>query len=259
MRKRALTLALLVPAVATLAAAAANGHDASATSQLSLGWNNVAYMGDTRAPSEALSGIAGKYAAVYRWNTTTQAYDMYAPGAPAYANSLSSVATGDALWINVTGTGGSLPSVTTGGGTGTPGGPGKVAVPASAFLPASDLALYEKTFNELRPASTDDASKRYYAPINLPDGATITSMTAHYEATGGDVQVRLDYTPLGNGSTTANIFKLVEVLSSSGASPQTSTAFAHTVDNGANVYFLVVDLTGGAGTKLRGVSVAFTR
>ena len=116
MRKRALTLALLVPAVATLAAAAANGHDASATSQLALGWNNVAYMGDTRAPSEALSGIAGKYAAVYRWNTTTQAYDMYAPSAPAYANSLTSVATGDALWINVTGTGGSLPSVTTGGG-----------------------------------------------------------------------------------------------------------------------------------------------
>ncbi|MFN8506418.1 MAG: hypothetical protein U0547_02475 [Dehalococcoidia bacterium] len=259
MRKRALTLALLVPAVATLAAAAANGHDARATSQLSLGWNNVAYMGDTRPPSEALSGIAGKYAAVYRWNPGSQSYDMYAPGAPSYANSMTSLSTGDAVWINVTGSGGSLPSLNTSGGTGGTSGPGKVAIPASAFLPASDLALYEKTFNELRPAGTDDASKRYYAPVNLPDGATISSMTAHFEATGGDVQVRLDYTPLGNGSTTANIFKLVEVLSSAGASPQTATAFAHTVDNGTNVYFLVVDLTGGAGTKLRGVSIAYTR
>jgi hypothetical protein len=84
-------------------------------------------------------------------------------------------------------------------------------------------------------------------------------MTAHFEATGGEVHVRLDYTPMSNGEAPAQIYKLVEVLSTSGGSPQTATAFAHTVDNGANVYFLVVDLTGGAGTKLRGVSVAWTR
>jgi hypothetical protein len=30
------------------------------------------------------------------------------------------------------------------------------------------------------------------------------------------------------------------------------------VDNGANVYFLVVDLTGGSASKLRGVSISYT-
>ncbi len=38
----------------------------------------------------------------------------------------------------------------------------------------------------------------------------------------------------------------------------TPGAFAHTVDNSANVYFLIVDLTGGADTKLYGVSITYT-
>lgn len=43
-----------------------------------------------------------------------------------------------------------------------------------------------------------------------------------------------------------------------GRLPQTATAFAHTVDNGANVYFIVVDLTGGPASKLKGVSISYT-
>ena len=89
------------------------------------------------------------------------------------------------------------------------------------------------------------------------NGASITSMTAAYEGTGETVKVRLDYTPITNGDATASVFKLAEVISSSGAAPQTANAFAHTVDNGANVYFLVVDLTGGAASKLRGVSISY--
>jgi hypothetical protein len=46
--------------------------------------------------------------------------------------------------------------------------------------------------------------------------------------------------------------------STSGPSPVTAPAFAHTVDNSANVYFLVVDLNGGPAAKLRGVTVAYT-
>ena len=82
-------------------------------------------------------------------------------------------------------------------------------------------------------------------------------MTAALKA-GDTVKIRLDYTAITNGDQSASVFKLAEVLSSAGSSPQTATAFAHTVDNGANVYFLVVDLTGGAASKLRGVSISYT-
>lgn len=251
-------MALLAAATiaAALAAGVLLGGDARAGTLLVRGWNNVAYLGDTRAPAAALSTIEGQYSAVYRWDAAQQKFALYAPNAPAYVNTLAEIRTGDAVWVNMTADGGSLPSLPASGSSFPSSG--RIAVAASSFLPASDLALYQKSFNELAPIGSDDASKRYYAPINLPDGVTVTSMTVAFEASGGDVQVRLDYTPLGNGSATASIYKLVEVVSTAGSSPQTATAFAHTVDNGANVYFLVVDLTGGPGTKLHGVSIAYT-
>ncbi len=228
----------------------------AASTSLVKGWNNIAYMGEGAAPSEALSEIAGKYEAVYRWDSAAQQYRVYGPQLPAFANTLSSIATGDSIWISLTAQTAQL-TASVGGGGGA-AGPGRVSIAASTFLPANDLAIYEKSFNQLNPVGTDIESQRYYAPVSLPDGATVTSMTANYEATGGQVQVRLDYTPQANGNNAAQIFKLVEVLSSGGSSPQTQSAYAHTVDNGVNVYFVVVDLTGGTGTKLKGVSIAYT-
>lgn len=236
-------------------AALAGGPVAKANQQLVRGWNNVAYMGPARPPSEALSPIHGKYESVYRWDAVNKRFDIYAPGLPGFVNSIAELRPGDTVWINVTAQAAQLP----GGGASSSAAGGVLSVPASAFVPASDLAIYEKSFNELAPASTDDASKRYFATLHLPQGAVITSMTAAYETTGnGLVQLRLDYTPLGNGSAANQIFKLVEVLSSAGASPQTAQAFAHTVDNTQNVYFLVVDLIGGPAAKLKGVSIAYT-
>lgn len=253
MKVRNTALAGVVAAAIAVTATIGGGHAGAATNVVP-GWNNVPYLGNSAPPSEALASIAGQYNAVYKWDAGAKEYKLYAPGAPDYVNTLNQIQTGDAIWVNVSGQGGTLPGLQT---NGTTGGPGKFSVAASTFVPMNDLAVYEKSFNELYPVGKDEASKRYFAPVHLPDGATITSMTAAYEASGGDVQVRLDYTPLSNGSAQAQIYKLVEVLSTSGASPQTATAFAHTVDNGANVYFLVVDLTGGSGTKLRGVSIAY--
>ena len=229
------------------------GTGAHATTTLVRGWNNVAYMGDTKPPTEALATLGSSYRSVYRWNPAAGKFDMFAPGAPAYVNTLTELRAGDAIWLDLNAESGSLPSLamTTPAGTG-----GKITIPANAFVPANDLAIYEKSFNEIRPVGTDEASKRYYAPVTLPDGAKVASMTAAFETTGTDVQVRLDYTPLANGTSVSQIYKLVEVLSSAGASPQTATAFSHTVDNGANVYFLVVDLT-GPGSKLRGISITY--
>ncbi|MFN0146821.1 MAG: hypothetical protein ACKVT1_09935 [Dehalococcoidia bacterium] len=248
--------AVLALSAGVVFAGASPRGDARASTQLVRGWNNVAYLGAAKPPSEALSSINGQYSAVYKWNAADQKYELYAPGLPSYANTLTSIKPGDAIWVDLTSEAGSLPSVA-GAGSASPGS-GAVSIAASTFLPMSDLAIYQKSFNQIYPVGTDEASKRYIAPVILPDGVKITTMTAAFEATGGDVQVRLDYTPLGNGDGASQIFKLVEVLSTDGASPRTATAFAHTVDNKTNVYFLVVDLTGGPGTKLRGVSVAFS-
>jgi hypothetical protein len=251
---RALLLVAALSASVALAVAIAGSDQARATG-LVRGWNNVAYAGPARPPSEALAPIAGQYSAVYRWNAAAQSYELYGPGVPGYAATITQLQPGDAIWLNMTTEsaaelGPVSPSST--------GGSGHVSVAASAFLPANDLAIYEKTFNQLSPVGSDDPSVRYYAPVSLPDGATVTSMTATYETSGGAVQVRLDYTPMANGTAANQVFKLVEVVSTTGASPQTAQAFSHVVDNSANVYFLVVDLTGGAGSKLRGVSLAYT-
>ncbi|MBK6320154.1 MAG: hypothetical protein IPI33_00965 [Dehalococcoidia bacterium] len=248
------TLALTV--VTGFSAVAGNGRQATAA-QLLHGWNNISYLGASAAPSEALSGIAGQYAAVYRWDPVAQTYQLYAPGVPGYVNTLAQINPGDAIWVQYTQAAGELNTGSVGGTTPS-GGSGKLSIAASTFMPMSDLAIYEKNFNEVKPAGNDVASQRYFAPVTLPHGATITTMTAAFEGTGDTVKVRLDYTALTNGETSSAVYKLAEVLSSAGGSPQTATAFAHTVDNGANVYFLVVDLTGGPASKLRGVTISYT-
>ncbi|OAI42720.1 hypothetical protein AYO38_11285 [bacterium SCGC AG-212-C10] len=240
-----MVLAAAVPIVGALSMT----MPAAAGAQLTRGWNNVSYEGTSLPPSEALATLEGKYDSVYRWDAAAQQFDLFSPNVPGFVNSMDMLQKGDSVWINLKAESAELGAQPT----------GIVAVPASAFTPASDLAIYEKTFNEIGPVGTDEASKRYFAEVHLPQGATVASMTAAFAASGaGVVQLRLDYTPIGNGATSNQIFKLVEVNSSSGASPKTEQAFAHTVDNSANVYFLVVDLTGGPATKLRGVSIAYT-
>ena len=256
MRIRIALATLALVALAGLGATAGNGHDASAA-QLLRGWNNVSYLGGAATPSQALSGISGQYSAVYRWDPVSQTYQLYAPGVPGFVNTLAQLNPGDAIWLNYTQQAGELNT----GNVGNPapaGGSGKRSIAASTFQPASDLAIYEKSFNEVKPVGTDAASQRYFAPVTLPHGAKITTMTAAFEGSGDTVKIRLDYTSITNGDTSSSVFKLAEVLSSAGSSPQSATAFDHTVDNGANVYFPFVALTGGPASKLRGVSISYT-
>jgi hypothetical protein len=258
MRNRRSFAGAAVLGLILLGAAAASSSSASADTTLVRGWNNVPYLGQNQPPSEALAPLSGKFNAAYRWDPHRNAFDVYIPGAPAFANTLTQLRTGDSIWLDVSGDNAALPQQAT-AGTSSGSGAGRVSVPAASFVPASDLAIYQKTFNELSPAGPDDTSQRYYAPVHLPDGANIASLTVHYDAPSGtQVQTRLDFTTLANGADVSQIYKLAEVLSSAGASPRTVSAFAHIVDNGANVYFLVVDLIGGSGAKLRGVSIAYT-
>lgn len=255
-RLHAFALSAAFTGVAVVAATIAGG-DASAVA-LSRGWNNISYLGTAKAPADALNAISGQYSAVYRWDAGTQAYQLYAPGAPGFANTLAQLNPGDAVWLNFTADQGSINTGSVGQAPPSTGGTGKLSIAASTFQPASDLAVYQKSFNQIAPVGADTDSQRYYAPVILPQGATVTSMTVAFAGTADTVKVRLDYTALANGDQNASIYKLAEVLSSAGASPQTATAFAHTVDNGANVYFIVVDLTGGSASKLMGVSIAYT-
>ena len=56
-----------VAAVALIAAVPGAGAASNSTT-LVRGWNNVAYLGAAKAPADALSGIAGQYSSVYRWD-----------------------------------------------------------------------------------------------------------------------------------------------------------------------------------------------
>ena len=253
-RAAALILGAALGGLALAGAMISPGGSSAADGSLVKGWNNVAYLGGSAPPETALAAIDGKYSVVYRWDAEAKAYEVYAPEVPSFASTLETLQSGDAIWLNVT----EDDAVLSAASSGSTSGGGVISIAASTFQPSSDLALYEKTFNELHPVGDDEASQRYYAPVTLPNGATITSMTAAFTGSGDTVQIRLDYTPLTNGADGAQVFKLVEVLSSSGSSPQTAQAFAHTVDNTANVYFLIVDLTGGPDSKLHGVSIAYT-
>lgn len=251
---RTITFSVVVGALAVFAAMAGAGSGANAAGGLVAGWNNVAYLGANAAPSEALASMAGKYSSVYRWDAVAKKYDVYAPEAPGIVNTLSTLANGDSIWIYVTASSAELSPPANSGNPGSTAS-GAISIPASAFFPASDLALYEKDYNQLSPVNADAASQRYFAPLNLPQGAKISEMTSHFAGSG--VRVRLDYTPLANGTDANQVYILAETNSTGGASPRTATAFNHTVDNTTNLYFLVVDLTDGSNSKLRGISIKY--
>ena len=61
-RATALAVAATLGVIALAGAMASPG----AATPLVQGWNNVAYMGPSAPPAEALSSIAGKYAIAYR-------------------------------------------------------------------------------------------------------------------------------------------------------------------------------------------------
>lgn len=259
MRIRYLTTVIApLAALAAVAVSVLAPDTRASAAQLLHGWNNIAYFGQSAPPAQALAALTGEYTAVYRWDPATQNYQLYAPGIPGFVNSLATIEPGDAIWIHYTGNGREFSTGAPPSGNAPYPTSGKISVAASTFLPASDLAIYQKGFNELYPVGTDPESQRYFAPVNLPQGATITTMTAAFTGTGDTVRIRLDYTPLTNGNTPGSVYVLADISSSAGPSPRTVTAYNHQVDNGANVYFLVVDLTGGPNSKLHGVTIAYT-
>jgi hypothetical protein len=69
------------------------------------GWSNIAVLETSGALPNVLSSVSG-WNAVYRWNpalagfTGPGAYDRYARAAPAFVNSMSTLATYEAVWVD---------------------------------------------------------------------------------------------------------------------------------------------------------------
>ena len=69
------------------------------------GWNLIAWPSDdTRDVATALAGIAGSYDIVYGYHAddTGDPWKVYSSSAPSYANDLTHVGSGQALWVHVT-------------------------------------------------------------------------------------------------------------------------------------------------------------
>jgi hypothetical protein len=74
-----------------------NGSAANKSVQLKTGWNLVGYNSQQSSPaSQALSSIAGKYMAVYSFDTATNSYRSYIPGEDS---NLSTIEPGLGYWI----------------------------------------------------------------------------------------------------------------------------------------------------------------
>lgn len=91
---------MLSPATLTL-----SGSPPGTTQQtLRKGWNLIAYpSGQTRPVAQALTSISGHYRVVYGYDAQTNTWMRYAPGVPAWANTLPQLEGGHAYLIDADG------------------------------------------------------------------------------------------------------------------------------------------------------------
>ena len=75
----------------------------SMTASLSQGLNCVGWTNETgSALPDALSSIGGNYRYVARWDTSSQSYEVYLPGAPAVFNDFNTMDRGEGYFIAAT-------------------------------------------------------------------------------------------------------------------------------------------------------------
>jgi hypothetical protein len=123
---------------------------------------------------------------------------------------------------------------------------GRIAVPAAAFEPGTDTFTYHNNGSNLY--STFGAN--YFAPVQLPDGATVTKMTFHYydDAAAGDVTMKLNRYDLAAHL----VYVVAEATSTDGGygDDYDDTISYAQVDNAANSYYLYATF-GATGIDLK--------
>jgi ABC-type branched-subunit amino acid transport system substrate-binding protein len=75
---------------------------ASRTVNLSPGWNLVGWTGAGSTPvADALAGFDGAFSTLFTWDAASQSFLNFNPSVPPALNTLSDLAFGDGVWINV--------------------------------------------------------------------------------------------------------------------------------------------------------------
>lgn len=113
---------------------------------------------------------------------------------------------------------------------------GYVSIPAAAFRPREDG--YDFTNRGTQVSNDDSASDQYYAPVQLPHGATVTKMTFYYsDSSPSNADASLRRTDLPSGGSTT----MASVTSQGDSGPghaETTAIDPATIDNSAAAYFL---------------------
>jgi hypothetical protein len=110
----------------------------------------------------------------------------------------------------------------------------RISIPAAAFEPGADSFVYHNNGSNLY----SEYGVNFFAPVNLPDGSTVTKVTLYYEddTAAGDLTVSLKRFDFGLNL----VYTLAEVTSSDGGydSDYDDTITYPQVDNASNSYYL---------------------
>ena len=133
-------------------------------------------------------------------------------------------------------------------------GHGYVSVPPAAFTPAEDGYDYQNLGALI--LNNDGASDNYYAPVLLPQGATVTKMTLYfYDGSSLDGCTILFRSPL-DGS--ADYMAEVYTHGTSGAGSRFDNTIDYSVvDNSQHIYYLYLNLP-ASDTFAYGVIIEYT-
>lgn len=131
---------------------------------------------------------------------------------------------------------------------------GRIAVSAAAFQPGVDTFQYHNNGSNLYT----DYGANYFAPVQLPDGSTVTKVTFYFDddTVAGNATVHLYRLDLGSNL----VYPMAEVESSDGGygSDYDDTISYAQVDNSANAYYLyAVFGTTGIDLQVKAVVVEY--
>jgi hypothetical protein len=129
-----------------------------------------------------------------------------------------------------------------------------IAVSAAAFGPVDENYMYTNWGNTLAPKNM--ITRYYYAPVQLPHGATVTKIKFYWSDVSGDYNGRcyLYRNDMQGGGDTLGT---VDTSSGTGSS-ETTTITNPVVDNSQYAYYLGWDLEGGGDVEGYGVVIEYT-
>jgi hypothetical protein len=121
---------------------------------------------------------------------------------------------------------------------------GYLSIPAGAFANRFDFDTYVNGGNLLHSNSVDPAG--FVAPVNLPNGATMTQLSVWYTPTSGNpINIELYRTTLSDGSVNQIVFQSPSGMS--GVRKQSNYPINNpslqTVDNAHYAYYLVLGIS----------------